>query len=99
MEFPYKENVEDYLPEFMEALKTQLESDKERWGDTWKNRPKEGQEERTQQTFANYFDQFNNVGTPINWLKVAGNAMINWVREEEQRKQFESAREKIINID
>lgn len=97
MEFPYKENVEDYLPEFMEALKIQLESDKERWGDTWKKRPIEGQEDRTKQTFANYFDKFENAGKPINWLAVAGNALICWIREEEKRKLHESARANLNN--
>lgn len=98
-EFDYKEKVVDYMPEFEEALMKQLERDKERWGDTWKKRPMEGQEDRTKQTFNDYFDKFENAGKPINWLAVAGNAMINWIREEEKRKKFESEREKMVKAE
>lgn len=44
---PAEPKLEDYLPEFIEAFKAQLESDRIRWGHTWMNRPKVGQEART----------------------------------------------------
>jgi diaminopimelate decarboxylase len=47
----------------------------------WLKRPKKGQEERTRERFNDYFDMFENAGVPINWLKVVGGAMINWIRE------------------
>lgn len=70
-----------YLDEFMEAFESQLESDRERWGDTWMSRPKEGQELRIEQDFNDYFDKFKHAGKPVPWLKVIGNAYIAWVRE------------------
>jgi hypothetical protein len=72
----------EVLPEFIKALEQQLRSDDERWGDTWIKRTREGQEERTIVTFNDYFDQYLNAGKPINWLAVAGNALICWYREQ-----------------
>ncbi len=69
-----------YLPEFVEALRSQLENDDMRWGDTWKERSIVGQEARTAERFTDYFDQFRNAGTPVPWLKIAGGAFICWVR-------------------
>lgn len=80
-------NLIDYLPEFTKALQEQLVKDQFRWGDTWKKRPINGQEERTKAVFNNYFDQFENAGTPIPWLKIAGGALICWVRELEQENE------------
>jgi hypothetical protein len=71
----------DYLPEFVSVLEAQLEKDQERWGDTWKARPREGQEQRGFARFHDYEDQFLNAGIPVPWLKVAGEALIAWVRE------------------
>lgn len=71
----------EYLPEFMKALEKQLESDQERWGDTWKNRPLENQEWRTFMRYASYYDDLIKHECPIPWLKIAGGAMICWVRE------------------
>lgn len=72
----------DFLPEFFEALKSQLKEDEERWGDTWLHRPREGQEERIREDFRDYFDKYEHAGKDINWLAVAGNALIAWIREE-----------------
>lgn len=71
----------DYLPKFIEALTKQLQQDHERWGDTWKQRPREGQEERAYARFDDYHDQFVNAGVPLPWLKIAGECLIGWVRE------------------
>lgn len=73
--------VVHFLPDFFKALVLQLESDELRWGDTWLKRTKEGQEERTRKSFNDYFDQFEQVGTPVPWVKVAGHALICWIRE------------------
>ena len=72
----------EYLPEFIEAFQTQIEADDARWGDTWKKRSAEGQEDRMYQRFRDYKDQFDNAGTPIPWLKIVGEAFIGWVREK-----------------
>ncbi|MHC4748331.1 MAG: hypothetical protein ACYTFW_00510 [Planctomycetota bacterium] len=73
--------VIDFLDEFSEALKEQLESDELRWGDTWRQRYKEGQEARIWEHIQTYFDQYRNAQVPIPWLKIAGLAMIAWIRE------------------
>ena len=76
-----KEFVWEYLPEFSEALGAQLKEDEKRWGDTWKKRVHGGQEERIYALFATYYDQWKNGGNPIPWLKVAGLALIAWIRD------------------
>jgi hypothetical protein len=73
--------LKDYLPEFFKVVEEQIEKDEQRWGDTWKQRPREGQEERGYARFIDYFDQFKNGGTPIPWMKIVGEALITWVRE------------------
>jgi len=84
MDYYSKDKIADYLTEFVMALKKQLDEDEKRWGDTWKKRSIEGQEERTRATFNDYFDKFENAGHPINWLAVTGNALICWIREQEK---------------
>ena len=75
-------SLPEYLPEFFEALTNQINSDEKRWGDTWKNRPLEGQEDRIFARFKDYKDQLDFAGTPIPWLKVAGEALIAYIREK-----------------
>ena len=65
-------NLQDYLPEFVEDFKKQLDNDEIKWGDTWRTRPAEGQERRVKARFDDYFDQFKNANTPIPWLKIIG---------------------------
>lgn len=73
--------VYDYMDEFVAALMKQLRADHERWGATWRNRTKAGQELRTKERFDDYFDQFLHAGVPLPWLKIVGGAMIGWIRE------------------
>ena len=70
-----------FLPEFVEALAKHLQEDDARWGDTWLKRPRKGQEERTIENFRNKFDKYLHAGQPIDWLAVAGDALICWIRE------------------
>jgi hypothetical protein len=70
-----------YLPAVFKDITAQLTADNKRWGDTWKYRPREGQEERTFNRYLDYLDQYRNAGTPIPWLKVIGEAIICMVRE------------------
>ena len=76
-----------YFWEFARYLYEQLESDQERWGDEWKIRPKEETDDRDHQNvrimvrIMVYYQEWKDDGTPIPWLKVAGLAMIGWVRE------------------
>lgn len=71
----------DFWHETSEAILDQLKDDQLRWGDTWKKRPREGQEERMFARFRDYYDQWKNAGTPIPWMKVIGEAHIAMVRE------------------
>ena len=70
-----------FLPEFVKALEAQLKDDENRWGVTFLNRTREGQEERIIDTFYGYFDDYEIDNKPMPWLKVAGNALIAWARE------------------
>jgi hypothetical protein len=72
--------VRDFIPEFITALEKQLDEDELRWGDTWVQRTTEGQDERTIKKFNDYFDQYENVGTPLPYMKIIGNALICWMR-------------------
>jgi hypothetical protein len=71
----------DYFDETVDKMKMQLQGDQERWGDTWKHRPREGQEDRAFARFKDYYDQYKNAGVPIPWLKIIGEAHIAMVRE------------------
>jgi len=74
-------NTWDFLDEFTNALKVQLENDKKRWGNTWLKRTREGQEDRLIKSFNDKFDQYLQAGVPIPTLKMAGDIFINWIRE------------------
>jgi hypothetical protein len=74
-------HVWDFIKEFVVALLKQLEDDEKRWGNTWLQRPREGQEFRIGEHIASYFDQYKNANKPVPWLKIAGLAMIAWIRE------------------
>jgi sugar (pentulose or hexulose) kinase len=71
----------DYLPEFVKVLEAELERAQKKWGDTWLNRPRAGQEARIERDLADYFDRFKHAGQPIPWHSIAGLALIAWVRE------------------
>ena len=71
----------EILPEVMKAMEEQFHADDVRWGDTWLKRTRKGQEERTIRNFNDKFDKYINAGQPINWLAIAGGAMICSYRE------------------
>ncbi len=73
--------VIDFIPELIEKLTAQLISDEARWGNTWLKRTRLGQEDRTIKEFRDYFDQYENAGVPLPWLKIIGNAFICLIRE------------------
>ena len=72
----------DYINEFKDALTDQLVADDKRYGDTWLQRMQEGHEVRCEEHINTYFDQYRNAKIPIPWLKIAGIALIAWVREK-----------------
>jgi hypothetical protein len=49
-----KMNLIDFLPETINKMEKQLSKDQERWGDTWKHRSREGQEDRAFARFNDY---------------------------------------------
>ncbi|MCK4817791.1 hypothetical protein KA005_18620 [bacterium] len=73
--------LSDFIDDFAEALKEQIADDQERWGDTWRYRLIEGQVDRMMARFVDYQDQHNMAGVPVPWLKIAGEALIGWVRD------------------
>jgi hypothetical protein len=75
-------HVWDFMKEFTDALQKQLEDDEVRWGNTWLKRVPMGQEARVIAKFNDYFDQYKETGRPLPWLKIAGNAMICWIRDQ-----------------
>jgi len=71
----------DFLDEFVEEVKADLERGSKKWGDTWLKRPREGQVGRIRQYLNDHFDRFENAGTPVKWESVAGEALIGWIRD------------------
>mgnify|MGYP001110121389 CR=1 FL=1 len=78
-----------FLAEFVSELRDQLEKDEERWGDTWRQRDVGGQEKRIYAKFQEYYDQWEHGGNPIPWRKVAGLALIGWIRENHTEVLYE----------
>ena len=72
-------HVYDFIDEFTSALKDQLIEDEKKWGGTWLECPQRGQEDRIFEEYDVYYEDYMD-GEPIPWLKVAGNAMIAWIR-------------------
>ena len=73
-------HVYDFLPEFIDVLKAQLVEDEKRWGDTWLQRTHAGQDDRLAKSLRDYCDEFQYDDVPLPLLKIAGNALINWIR-------------------
>ena len=71
----------DYLEEFKSELESQLEEDTVRWGNTWLNRPVEGQYDRTQARLNDYYDQYKHGNQTYDVMKAIGNLYICWVRD------------------
>ena len=76
----------EYLPEFIDELRTQINSDNERWGDTWKERGliwnNLTQEERFYSWMEEKYIAYKYDDKPFPWLKVAGEAFIGLIREK-----------------
>lgn len=72
--------VVDYLDEFVAALRTQLVSDEKRWGDAWLCHCAE-QNNYHVIRFVEYYLESEKSGNLLPWLKVAGGALICWIKE------------------
>ena len=79
-------NLITVLPHTFMDVSLQLESDEKRYGDTWKERglvfEGKNQESRWYMKMQDYYLDFLENGTPINWDKVIGEAHICKVREK-----------------
>lgn len=75
--------VVDFLDEFHGALEAQLLSDAKRWGDAWLDKSDvEGQEQGFLGKVVGYHNDFKNKDiSDMPWLKIAGYALICWIRE------------------
>ena len=71
----------EYLDDFASDLEIELAKADLRWGDTWLNRPIEGQYDRIQARLNDYYDQYRHGGQPYELMKAIGNLYIAWVRE------------------
>lgn len=71
-----------FLGVFVGLLAQQLAYDKERWGDEWLKRPRKGQEARIINRIYDYYEEWMSEGKKIPWLKIAGLALIGWIREQ-----------------
>lgn len=82
-----------YFDEFTEALEDQITEDNERWGDTWKERglvwKGNTQEERFYSWMEDKYIEYRYEDKPFPWLKVAGEAMIGYIREKYLRGEEE----------
>jgi len=78
-------SLPEYLPEFFKALAKQINSDNERWGNTWKERglywEGKSQELRFIQWVDNKYIEYLETGK-MPWLKIAGEAFIGYIREK-----------------
>jgi len=76
-----KELIE-YFDEFTEELRKQIIEDNKRWGNTWIERGKAGQEMRFYDWVSDKLENHYLEGLPFPWLKIAGEAMIGYIREK-----------------
>lgn len=85
----YLEELNCYLPAFMEEMDARLTEKFEKYGNAWKNRPVEYNGEWQHQNIRMFnwlhekLDAWENGGEDINWIDVANEALICWVRENE----------------
>ena len=72
----------DFLPEMADAMKHEYDEAEKRWGDTWLKRTRAGQDDRFIAWITNKIDQYKNAGTPIPYLSIACDCMIQWLRNK-----------------
>jgi hypothetical protein len=77
----------EFVPDFMVELEEQLQEDEKRYGDDWKSRSREGQVERIYRKFYTYQYEFATKGVDVPWLKIAGLAMIGWIRDKYAKEE------------
>ena len=73
----------DYFDEFCAEFRKSFLEDQGRWGNSWRDYTREGQEERIMARFKDYLEQFIHAEVPFPWFKIAGYALVAWAREKE----------------
>ena len=91
---PNRNTLTELLPELADMLYQRLDTDYGRYGETWRQWPREGQEERIFLRFMEYWRQYLLNNEPIPWLKIIGLAWIAIVRELYPEELKETPREK-----
>jgi hypothetical protein len=85
----YLETLEQYVKDFSFEMEKRFTEKRLKHGSAWKIRPVEQNEEYEHQNVRFYnwlklkMDAWKSGGEAINWIDVANEAMICWVREEE----------------
>lgn len=85
----YLETLDLYIPAFAGEMVDRLEEKLVKYGDTWKKRPVEETEEfdhqnvRFMRWMVEKFNEWKESGKEINWIDVANEALICWVREND----------------
>lgn len=88
-ETTYLETLDCYIPAFVGEMVDRLEEKLPEKGDEWKKRPVEETEEwdhqntRFMRWFMAMYDKFLEGNGEINWVDVANEALICWVREND----------------
>ena len=68
--------------EFISKMLVQMANDHDHYGDTWLMSYAEGMEGHIRGRYDDYYNQFEQSGKPVPWLKVAGYAIIAQARQD-----------------
>ena len=75
----------EYFSEFANDLEIQIIEDNKRWGNTWVERGLvwngKSQEQRFFEWVIEKYLQYAHNNKPFPWLKIAGEAMVGYIRE------------------
>jgi hypothetical protein len=83
----------EFLPQFVRELEAQLDMDNARWDDTWLKRSGKGQADRIYGRIQEYYREARMGKVMLDpqeepvfvdtmpWLKIAGLALIGWIRD------------------
>lgn len=90
----YKDGLEEYVDEFADKMKDRfIEKRITKYGDEWKRRPVsdtaeyQHQNRRFLRWFEGHMEEWKEEGVPVDWLDVACEAMICYVREREEHAE------------
>lgn len=91
-ETTYLETLDLYIPAFAGEMADRFQEKLPKYGNTWKSRPVYATEELDHQNvrfmnwFMEMFDAWHKGEGEINWVDVANEALICWVRENDPQE-------------